>query len=213
MNEVIRFALGLGVGVVRLRLPGPDRDLPRHRRLELLARRDGDRGVFMQWELHRARLAVPGLGGRVAWSAFLGGLLTTGSSCGRCAGPARWSVIATLGVLIIRRGGLIRYGSTPGRSRAGCPPTDPTLWGDVGITVDRLILLGIGIRRRCSCGCSTDRASSAWPPRRCRRASARQPRRAVPQPDRMLINWALGSASPPSPGSSSSPSSPCRSRR
>ena len=29
--------------VVRLRVPGPDRDLPWHRRVELLARRDGDR--------------------------------------------------------------------------------------------------------------------------------------------------------------------------
>ena len=44
---------------VRLRVPGPDRDLPRHRRLELLTRRDGDRR-----RVHAVGTAEPSTAGR-----------------------------------------------------------------------------------------------------------------------------------------------------
>ena len=53
----------VGVGrrrPLRLRVPGPDRDLPRHRRLELLPRRHGDRRrVHAVGTADQARLAVP----------------------------------------------------------------------------------------------------------------------------------------------------------
>ena len=75
MNEVIRFVLA-GSGrrrVVRLCIPGPDRDLPRHRRLNFALGATAIAGVFMQWELHEHGwpfLASAVVG--VAWSAFLG---------------------------------------------------------------------------------------------------------------------------------------------
>ena len=51
--------------VVRLRLPGPDRHLPRHRHLELLTRRNGHRRrLHAVGVAERARLAVPGFGDR-----------------------------------------------------------------------------------------------------------------------------------------------------
>ena len=39
---------------------------------------------------------------------------------------------------------MLRYGSNPRQVASWLPTDRVTLWGDVGITVDRLILLGIG---------------------------------------------------------------------
>ena len=50
--------------VVRLCIPGPDRDLPRHRDLELRARRNGHRRCLHAVGAARERLAVPGFGDR-----------------------------------------------------------------------------------------------------------------------------------------------------
>ena len=50
--------------VVRLCLPGPDRDLPRHRDPELCARRNGDRRRLHAVGAARERLAVLGVGDR-----------------------------------------------------------------------------------------------------------------------------------------------------
>ena len=108
----------------RLRLPGPDRDLPRHRRPELLLGATAIAGVFMQWELqeHGWPFLASAVAG-VAWSAFLGGLTHWVIMRPRRA-SSLVRVIATLGVLItIQAAVVIRYGSNAGRSRAGCRPT------------------------------------------------------------------------------------------
>ena len=182
MNEVIRFAL-LGLGVGALYAFASQGLIVIYRGTGVLNFALGATaiaGVFMQWELQQEHgwpfLASAIVG--VAWSGFLGALthwvimrpLRRASSLVR--------VIATLGVLItIQAAVVIRYGSNARQVDSWLPTDRVTLWGDVGITVDRLILRRHRrARRRSVCGCSTDRASSASPPRRCRRASARQQR-------------------------------------
>ncbi|HEY7626993.1 MAG TPA: branched-chain amino acid ABC transporter permease, partial [Ilumatobacteraceae bacterium] len=150
MNEVIRFAL-LGLGVGALYAFASQGLIVIYRGTGVLNFSLGATaiaGVFMQWELqqeHGWPFLASAIAG-VAWSAFLGALthwvimrpLRRASSLVR--------VIATLGVLItIQAAVVIRYGSNARQVDSWLPTDRVTLWGDVGITVDRLILLGIGM--------------------------------------------------------------------
>ena len=153
-------------------------------------------GVFMQWELYEQHgwpflaSAVAG----VAWSAFLGMLthwvimrpLRRASSLVR--------VIATLGVLITFQAAVVlRYGSNPHQIKSWLPTDRVTLWGEVGITVDRLILLAIGsasafglwlLYRSTQFGLSTEAVAES---ERSAEAIGLSPNRIA------LLNWALGS--------------------
>src|SRR4029079_15720872 len=197
-NDIIRFALiGLGVGalyalasqglIVIYRGTGV---------LNFSLGAIGIAGVFMQWELHVEHgwpfLASAAVG--VAWSAFLGALthwvimrpLRRASSLDR--------VIATLGVLVtIQAAVVIRYGSNPQQGDSWLPTDRVTLWGDVGITVDRLILLAIGsasafglwlLYPSTQFGLSTEAVSES---ERSAAAIGLSPNRIA------LLNWGLGS--------------------
>ncbi|HWM18522.1 MAG TPA: branched-chain amino acid ABC transporter permease/ATP-binding protein [Ilumatobacteraceae bacterium] len=199
MNEVIRFAL-LGLGVGALYAFASQGLIVIYRGTGILNFSLGATaiaGVFMQWELQNEYgwpfLASALFG--VAWSAFLGMLthwvimrpLRRASSLVR--------VIATLGVLItIQAGVVIRYGSNPHQVDSWLPTDRVTLWADVGITVDRLILLGIGcasafglwmLYRTSQFGLATEAVSES---ERSAAAIGLSPNRIA------LLNWALGSA-------------------
>ena len=104
-------------------------------------------------------------------------------------------VIATLGVLVtIQAAVVIRYGSNPRQVDSWLPTDRVTLWGDVGITVDRLILLAIGsasafglwlLYRTSQFGLATEAVSES---ERSAAAIGLSPNRIA------LLNWALGSA-------------------
>ena len=154
-------------------------------------------GVFMQWELQYEQgwpFLLAALVG-VALSAFLGVLthwwvmkpLRRASSLVR--------VIATLGVLIsVQAGVVIRYGSQPRQVDSWLPDNRFTLWGDVDIFVDRLILLGIAVAsatalwalyRSSQFGLATEAVSES---ERSASAIGLSPNRIA------TLNWALGSA-------------------
>ena len=199
MNEVIRFAL-LGLGVGALYAFASQGLIVIYRGTGVLNFSLGATaiaGVFMQWELQTSAgwpfllSAVAG----VAWSAFLGMLthwvimrpLRRASSLVR--------VIATLGVLItIQAAVVIRYGSNPHQVESWLPTDRVTLWGDIGITVDRLILLAIGsasafglwlLYRTSQFGLATEAVSES---ERSAAAIGLSPNRIA------LLNWGLGSA-------------------
>ncbi len=198
MNEVIRFAL-LGLGVGALYAFASQGLIVIYRGTGVLNFSLGATaiaGVFMQWELQQQHgwpfLAAAAAG--VAWSAFLGALthwvimrpLRRASSLVR--------VIATLGVLVtIQAGVVIRYGSNARQVDSWLPTDRVTLWGDVGITVDRLILLGIAsasafglwmLYRTSQFGLATEAVSES---ERSAAAIGLSPNRIA------LLNWALGS--------------------
>jgi sulfate-transporting ATPase len=199
MNEVIRFAL-LGLGVGSLYAFGSQGLIVIYRGTGVLNFSLGATaiaGVFMQWELQYEQgwpfLAAALVG--VALSALLGALthwvimrpLRRASSLVR--------VIATLGVLVtIQAGVVIRYGSAPRQIDSWLPTDRVTLWGDVGITVDRFILIGIAsasalglwlLYRTSQFGLATEAVSESE-----RSASA-----VGVSPNRIaVLNWALGSA-------------------
>ena len=198
MNEVIRFAL-LGLGVGALYAFASQGLIVIYRGTGVLNFSLGATaiaGVFMQWELHQGHgwpfVASVVVG--VSWSALLGALthwvimrpLRRSSSLVR--------VIATLGVLIaIQAGVVIRYGSQSRQVSSWLPTDRVTLWGDVGITVDRLILLGIGcvsafllwlLYRSSQFGLATEAVSES---ERSAAAIGLSPNRIG------LLNWALGS--------------------
>ena len=139
-------------------------------------------GVFLAWELQYEH----------GWPFVAGGSRRRGlvgaarrahprahheaAAAGQLAGPRRsprsacWSRC--------RQPPCCATAPTPARSRASCRPTGWTLWGDVVITVDRLLLLLIA-------GSADRRAVGALPlhpvralDRRRRRERARQPARA-----------------------------------
>ncbi len=199
MNEVIRFAL-LGLGVGALYALASQGLIVIYRGTGVLNFSLGATaiaGVFMQWELQESAgwpfllSAVAG----VAWAALLGALthwvvmrpLRRSSSLVR--------VIATLGVLItIQAAVVLRYSSNPRQVPSWLPTDRVTLWGDVGITVDRLILLGIGcasafglwlLYRSSQFGLATEAVSES---ERSAAAVGLSPNRIA------LFNWALGSA-------------------
>ena len=199
MNEVIRFAL-LGLGVGALYAFASQGLIVIYRGTGVLNFSLGATaiaGVFMQWDLqvqHGWPFLLSAVVG-VAWSAFLGALthwvimrpLRRASSLVR--------VIATLGVLVtIQAGVIIRYGSNPHQVESWLPTNRVTLWGDVGITVDRLILLAIGsasafglwlLYRSSQFGLATEAVSES---ERSAAAIGLSPNKIA------VMNWALGSA-------------------
>ena len=199
MTEVIRFAL-LGLGVGALYAFASQGLIVIYRGTGVLNFALGATaiaGVFMQWELQNEHgwpfLASATVG--VAWSAFLGALTHW-----VIMRPLRRSsplvrVIATLGVLItIQAAVVIRYGSNARQVESWLPTDRLTLWGDVGITVDRLILLAIGsasalalwrLYRSSQFGLATEAVSES---ERSAAAIGLSPNRIA------LLNWALGSA-------------------
>ncbi len=199
MNEVIRFAL-LGLGVGALYAFASQGLIVIYRGTGVLNFSLGATaiaGVFMQWELQYEQglpfLLSAAIG--VALSAVLGVLthwvimrpLRRASSLIR--------VIATLGVLItIQAGVVIRYGSSPRQVDSWLPTDRVTLWGDVAITVDRLILLAIAaasaaalwmLYRSSQFGLATEAVSES---ERSAAAVGVSPNRIA------VLNWALGSA-------------------
>jgi ABC-type branched-subunit amino acid transport system ATPase component/ABC-type branched-subunit amino acid transport system permease subunit len=199
MSEVVRFAL-LGLGVGALYAFASQGLIAIYRGTGVLNFSLGATaiaGVFMQWELQYEQglpfVLAAAIG--VALSALLGALthwvimrpLSRASSLVR--------VIATLGVLVtIQAGVVIRYGSQARQVESWLPTTRVTLWGDVGTTVDRFILLAIAcvsafalwmLYRSSRFGLATEAVAE----------SERQAAAVGVSPNKVaLINWALGSA-------------------
>ena len=198
MNEVIRFAL-LGLGVGALYAFASQGLIAIYRGTGVLNFSLGATaiaGVFLQYELQYDHgwpfLAAAAVG--IVWSAVLGALthwvilrpLRRASSLIR--------VIATLGVLItIQAGVVIRYGSNPRQVPSWLPTNRVTLWSDVSITADRLILLVIAaasaavlwkLYRASTFGLETEAVSES---ERSASAVGISPNRVA------LLNWALGS--------------------
>ncbi len=199
MNEFIRFAL-LGLGVGALYAFASQGLIVIYRGTGVLNFSLGATaiaGVYMQWDLQVQHgwpfLASAVVG--VAWSAFLGALthwvimrpLRRASSLVR--------VIATLGVLVTFQAAVvIRYGTNPHQVDSWLPTNRVTLWSDVGITVDRLILLAIGsasafglwlLYRSSQFGLATEAVSES---ERSASAIGLSPNKIA------VLNWALGSA-------------------
>lgn len=199
MGEVIRFAL-LGLGVGALYAFASQGLIVIYRGTGVLNFSLGATaiaGVFMQWELQYEQgwPFLPAAAVGVALSAFLGVWthwwvmkpLRRASSLVR--------VIATLGVLIsVQAGVVIRYGSQPRQVDSWLPTNRLVLWGDVAITVDRLILLAIAsasaallwrLYRSSQFGLATEAVSES---ERSASAIGLSPNRIA------TLNWALGSA-------------------
>ena len=197
MNEVIRFAL-LGLGVGALYAFASQGLIVIYRGTGVLNFSLGATaiaGVFMQWELQQHGwpfLASAVVG--VAWSAFLGALTHWLIMRPLRRASALLRVIATLGVLVtIQAAVVIRYGSNPHQIESWLPTKRWDWWGDVGITVDRLILVGIGsasafalwwLYRSSHFGLATEAVSES---ERSASAVGLSPNRIA------LLNWALGS--------------------
>jgi ABC-type branched-subunit amino acid transport system ATPase component/branched-subunit amino acid ABC-type transport system permease component len=199
VNEVIRFAL-LGLGVGALYAFASQGLIVIYRGTGVLNFSLGATaiaGVFMQWELHSSAgwpFLLASIAG-VAWAAFLGALTywVVMRPLRRASSLVR--VIATLGVLITIQAALvIRYGSNSRQIESWLPTDRLTLWGDVGITADRLILLAIGcvsafglwlLYRSSQFGLATEAVSES---ERSAAAIGLSPNRIA------LMNWALGSA-------------------
>jgi sulfate-transporting ATPase len=198
MNEVIRYAL-LGLGVGALYAFASQGLIVIYRGTGVLNFSLGATaiaGVFMQWELQQHGwpfLASAVVG--VAWSALLGMLTHWVIMRPLRRASSLLRVIATLGVLItIQAAVVIRYGSNPHQIESWLPTDRWTWWGDVGITVDRLILLAIGsasafglrlLYRKTQFGLATEAVAES---ERSAEAVGLSPNRIA------LLNWALGSA-------------------
>ena len=201
MNEVVKFALlGLGVGalyafasqglIVIFRGTGV---------LNFSLGATAIAGVYLQWELQYEQnmpfLLAAAFG--VALSALLGALThwVVMRPLQRKRASTLVQVLATLGVLIlIQAGVVIRYGSQARQVDSWLPTNRITLWADVGITVDRLILLGIGclsaallwlLYRSSQFGLATEAVSES---ERSAAAVGVSPNYVA------VVNWALGSA-------------------
>lgn len=199
MNEVIRFAL-LGLGVGALYAFASQGLIVIYRGTGVLNFSLGATaiaGVFMQWELQYEQgwPFLPAAAVGVALSAFLGVWthwwimkpLRRASSLVR--------VIATLGVLIsVQAGVVIRYGSQPRQVDSWLPTNRITLWSDVAVFADRLILLAVAavsaavlwkIYNSSQFGLATEAVSES---ERSASAIGLSPNRIA------TLNWALGSA-------------------
>jgi sulfate-transporting ATPase len=199
MNEVIRFALlGLGVGalyafasqglIVIFRGTGV---------LNFSLGATAIAGVYMQWELEVEQglpfLVAAAIG--IALSALLGALTHWVIMRPLRRASTLIRVIATLGVLVtIQAGVVIRYGSNARQVDSWLPTDRVTLWSDVSITADRLILLVVScasafllwlLFRSSRFGLETEAVSES---ERLASAVGVSPNRVA------LLNWALGSA-------------------
>jgi sulfate-transporting ATPase len=200
MNEVIRFAL-LGLGVGSLYAFASQGLIVVYRGTGVLNFSLGATaiaGVFLQYELqydHGLPFFVAALFG-IALSALLGALThwVIMRPLQRKRASTLVQVLATLGVLItIQAGVVLRYGSQPRQVDSWLPTDRVTLWGDVAITVDRLILLGIGslsafllwlLYRSTQFGLATEAVSES---ERSAAAVGISPNHIA------VLNWALGS--------------------
>jgi sulfate-transporting ATPase len=201
MNEVVKFALlGLGVGalyafasqglIIIFRGTGV---------LNFSLGATAIAGVYLQWELqyeHGMSFLLASAFG-IGLSALLGALThwVIMRPLQRKRASTLVQVLATLGVLIlIQAGVVIRYGSQAHQVDSWLPTDRVTLWGDVGITVDRVILLVIGcissallwlLYRSSQFGLATEAVSES---ERSAAAVGVSPNYVA------VINWALGSA-------------------
>lgn len=201
MNEIIRFALlGLGIGALyALAAQGLIVVFRGTGVLNFSLGATAISGVFLWNELHHD-LGWPFLPAAVlgvALSALLGVLThwVILRPLQRKRASTLVQVLATLGVLItVQAGVVIRWGSQPRRVPSSLPVDRITLYGNVGITADRLILLIIGC---------VSAALLWWLYRSSRfgietEAVAESERRAAAvgiSPNAVAVgNWALGSA-------------------
>jgi ABC-type branched-subunit amino acid transport system ATPase component/ABC-type branched-subunit amino acid transport system permease subunit len=201
LNEIIRFALlGLGVGalyafasqglIIIFRGTGV---------LNFSLGATGIAGVFLQYELQYER-------GHNFWvAAFFGVLLSTVLGVlthwvilrplQRKRASNLIQLLATLGVLItVQAGVVIRYGSKPRQVPSMLPTNRITLFGEVSITADRLLLLAIGsasalllwlLYRSSKFGLETEAVSES---ERSAAAVGVSPNKVA------VVNWGLGSA-------------------
>ncbi|CAA9470398.1 MAG: Branched-chain amino acid transport ATP-binding protein LivG [uncultured Solirubrobacteraceae bacterium] len=199
MEEFIRFAL-LGFGIGALYALASQGLMVIYRGsgvLNFALGAIGMVGVYVQWELHIQRelpfvlSAAVGIGASAAIGALTHLLIMRPL---RTASPLV-RVIATLGVLVTLQSiAILRYGSTPVTVASKLPTDVLRISGDIVISADRLLLLGIAatlsaglwaLYRFTTFGLATsavaenERAASSlgW------------------SPDRIAtLNWALGSA-------------------
>ena len=201
MNEVIRFAL-LGCGIGALYAFASQGLIVIFRGTGVLNFSLGATaiaGVFLQYELQYEH------GHNFWFASFFGVLLsaTLGAlthwvvlrPLQRKRASTLVQLVATLGVLItVQAGVVIRYGSKPRQVPSQLPTDRITLYGDVSINADRLILLGIGIvsafllwllYRTSQFGIQTEAVSES---ERSAAAVGISPNRIA------VLNWSLGSA-------------------
>ncbi len=201
MNEVIRFAL-LGCGVGALYAFASQALIVIFRGTGVLNFSLGATaiaGVFMQYELqyeHGQNFWVASFFG-IALSALLGALThwVVLRPLQRKRASTLVQLLATLGVLIsVQAGVVIRYGSKPRQVPSQLPTSRVTLYGDVSITADRLILLGIGcvsafllwlLYQSSQFGIQTEAVSES---ERSAAAVGVSPNKIA------VLNWSLGSA-------------------
>ncbi len=200
MNEVIRFAL-LGCGIGALYAFASQGLIVIFRGTGVLNFSLGATaiaGVFLQYELQYEH-------GHNFWFAtFFGVLLSTTLGAlthwvvlrplQRKRASTLVQLLATLGVLItVQAGVVIRYGSKPRQVPSQLPTDRITLYGDVSITVDRLILLAIGcvsafllwlLYRSSQFGIQTEAVSES---ERSAAAVGVSPNKIA------VLNWSLGS--------------------
>ncbi len=201
MNEVIRFAL-LGCGIGALYAFASQGLIVIFRGTGVLNFSLGATaiaGVFLQYELQYEH------GHNFLFASFWGVLLSTTLGAlthwvvlrplQRRRASTLVQLLATLGVLItVQAGVVIRYGSKPRQVPSQLPTDRVTLYGDVSITADRLILLAIGcasalllwlLYRSSPFGIQTEAVSES---ERSAAAVGVSPNKIA------VLNWSLGSA-------------------
>ena len=201
MNEVIRFAL-LGLGVGALYAFASQGLIVIYRGTGVLNFSLGATaiaGVFLEYELqyqHGHNFFVASLFG-VLLSATLGTLThwVVLRPLQRKRASTLVQLLATLGVLItVQAGVVIRYGSKPRQVPSQLPTSRVTLYSNVSITADRLILLAIGffsafvlwlVYRSSKFGIETEAVSES---ERSAAAVGVSPNKVA------VLNWALGSS-------------------
>ena len=201
MNEVIRFAL-LGLGVGALYAFASQGLIVIYRGTGVLNFSLGATaiaGVFVEYELqyeHGYNFWLASFFG-VLLSATLGALThwVVLRPLQRKRASTLVQLLATLGVLItVQAGVVIRYGSKPRQVPSQLPTSRVTLYGNVSITADRLILLAIGfvssfllwlLYRSSQFGIQTEAVSES---ERSAAAVGVSPNRIA------VLNWSLGSA-------------------
>jgi ABC-type branched-subunit amino acid transport system ATPase component/ABC-type branched-subunit amino acid transport system permease subunit len=201
MNEVIRFAL-LGLGVGALYAFASQGLIIIYRGTGVLNFSLGATaiaGVFLEYELQYEHgfnfFVASGFG--VLLSATIGALThwVILRPLQRKRASSLVQLLATLGVLILVQAGVvIRYGSKPRQVPSQLPTSRVTLYGNVSITADRLILLAIGfasafvlwlLYRSTQFGIQTEAVSES---ERSAAAVGVSPNKIA------VLNWVLGSS-------------------
>lgn len=150
MEDLIRFALlGLGIGSIYvLAAQGLIVIFRGSGVLNLALGAIGMVGAYAAWELqyvYELPFAVALVAG-AAFSAVVGALVQLFIMRPLRMRSPLVRVIATLGVLITLQSlAILRYGSTPKVVKSSLPLDRIEIYGDVFVTLDRLILLGVAI--------------------------------------------------------------------